>query len=54
MRKQLGVDLHEENLVMESDFSQLGDFDVLLQLPDGLRLPGDKSRMFLKIRIRRK
>lgn len=46
--------LQGENLVMESDFSQLGDFDVLLRLPEGLKLPGDKSKLFLKLRIRRK
>jgi hypothetical protein len=48
------VELQGENLVMESDFSQLGDFDVLLCLPEGLKLPGDKAKLFLKLRIRRK
>ena len=54
MRRQLGVELQEENLVLESAFSEVGEYDVLLRLPEGLRLPGDKARMFLKIRIRRK
>lgn len=48
------MQLHEENLLMASDFSQLGDFDVQLRLPEGLKLPGDKAKLFLKIRIRRK
>lgn len=48
------VDLHEDNLVMETAFSEIGEYDVLLRLPEGLRLPGDKAKMFLKIRIRRK
>jgi len=54
VQRQLGVQLHEENLLMTSDFSQLGDFDVQLRLPEGLKLPGDKAKLFLKIRIRRK
>ncbi|XP_024385189.1 uncharacterized protein [Physcomitrium patens] len=54
VRRQLGVDLHEDNLVMETAFSEIGEYDVLLRLPEGLRLPGDKAKMFLKIRIRRK
>jgi len=54
VKRQLGVELHEDNLVLESAFSEVGDFDVLLRLPEGLRLPGDKAKMFLKIRIRRK
>ncbi|KAG0558930.1 hypothetical protein M758_10G062200 [Ceratodon purpureus] len=54
VKRQLGVELHEENMVLESAFSEVGDYDVLLRLPEGLKLPGDKAKMFLKIRIRRK
>jgi len=54
VQRQLGVELQGENLVMESNFSQLGDIDVLLRLPEGLKLPGDKAKLFLKLRIRRK
>lgn len=54
MKRQLGVELQEENMVLESAFSEIGDYDVLLRLPEGLRLPGDKAKMYLKIRIRRK
>jgi hypothetical protein len=45
------VELQEENLVLESAFSEVGDYDVLLRLPEGLRLRGDKAKIFLKIRI---
>lgn len=54
VKRQLGVELQEENMVLESAFSEIGDYDVLLRLPEGLRLPGDKAKMYLKIRIRRK
>lgn len=47
------MDLHENNLLMASDFSQLVDFDVQLCLPKGLKLHGDKVKLFLKIHIQR-
>jgi hypothetical protein len=56
VRKQLGVDLQEGNIQLDAAFSTVGDFEVPILLPAGLKfkLPGDKKRLLLKVRIRRK
>jgi len=56
VRRQLGVDLQEGNIQLDAAFSTVGDFEVPILLPAGLKfkLPGDKKRLLLRVRIRRK
>lgn len=53
VQRQLGVILEPENLVMPSDLTMCGKYEIPLRLPKSLPLPGGKPQISLKVKIQR-
>eukprot|EP00897_Mesotaenium_endlicherianum_P006588 jgi/Mesen1/5958/ME000301S05082 len=54
IERQMGVQLTEAHLNMPPPIGKIGDYEIPLQnLPKGVRLPGEKEIMNLRVHIRR-
>lgn len=54
VKRQMGIELAEANIDMPSDFTTIGDYEVTLRFPRGVKLPGEKEQIRLDVHLRRK
>lgn len=53
VKRQLNIQLHEQNVRLEQPLSTVGEFEVPLVFPRSVRLPGGREELRLEVKIRR-
>jgi large subunit ribosomal protein L9 len=52
--RQLNINIHPDNLHLQSPLASLGEFEVPLRIPRDIPGPEGKLQWVLKVKIRRK
>ncbi|MCO5575342.1 hypothetical protein L7F22_029142 [Adiantum nelumboides] len=53
VKRQHKIQIEEINLEMTSVLQALGEYEIPMQLPRTVQIPGGKAKIFLKVKVRR-